>query len=563
MKLFRVVLLAALATGGCGDELGEGGAIQGTPSILEAPSNLSGTVTGIQVHLTWMDLAQGETQYRLDVSSTPSFTPPLLAVILLPANSTSYVYTGFRNTPYSFRALAVTAQYESDPSNTATVTTLNPPLPPAGFTATVISGSRVDLAWSDVANETSYRLERSQNGGVTWATLTTFPANTMAYGDSGLAADTEYSYRLFATNADGDSPPTATVSVLTLANISISRNATGSGDGRFTSIGLLPSGDEVISHYDDTNSNVLLTTVAFSTGAFGTSTVDSGPTGTQDVGGDGTSIVVDGAGKIHIAAHDVTSNTLRYITNAAGAFSATTIDAGPGPAGVLPRIAWSAMTGDLHLVYGVLPPGGSVMLRHAVKAGGGGWVKTDIPIAIQASHQHGLALSPAGVPQVSLADTGGLLRRAYPGSGGWTSEVIPVPVSSAFPDYTAIALDPSGAVHVVYHEYSSRGLYHATNATGSWASETIHQAAGQDQGTYCALAIDPSTGRLHVAYYDAINRDLRYARKDPGTSWSLKLLDATGDVGAHTGLILDGLGQIHVAYHDAANGDLKRAIGAP
>jgi titin len=80
------------------------------------------------------------------------------------------------------------------------------PAAPTGLTATAISASAINLAWLDEAgNETGFEVERSADGGSQWSLLAVLPANTTAFGDSGLAAGATYLYRVRATNADGPS----------------------------------------------------------------------------------------------------------------------------------------------------------------------------------------------------------------------------------------------------------------------------------------------------------------------------------------------------------------------
>jgi hypothetical protein len=79
----------------------------------------------------------------------------------------------------------------------------------------------------------------------------------------------------------------------------------------------------------------------------------------------------------------------------------------------------------------------------------------------------------------------------------------------------------------------------------------------------CSLAVQRSTGRIHVSYYDATRKDLRYARKDPGGPWVRRLLDAVGDVGSSTSITVDGAGVVAVAYRDETNRRLKIARGTP
>ena len=66
-----------------------------------------------------------------------------------------------------------------------------------------------------------------------------------------------------------------------------------------------------------------------------------------------------------------------------------------------------------------------------------------------------------------------------------------------------------------------------------------------------------------MAYYDELNRDLRYARRDPGGAWVLRLIDSGGDVGGYTSLAVEDSGIVHIAYRDETNGDLKVAAGSP
>ena len=90
-----------------------------------------------------------------------------------------------------------------------------PPGAPANLTATAVSTSRIDLSWNDVATETGYRVERSANGTSGWAQVGTTGQNVTSYADTGLSSATTYFYRVIATNAGGDSPPSAVTSATT------------------------------------------------------------------------------------------------------------------------------------------------------------------------------------------------------------------------------------------------------------------------------------------------------------------------------------------------------------
>jgi hypothetical protein len=59
--------------------------------------------------------------------------------------------------------------------------------------------TEIDLSWTNVANESSYKLEWSPNGTSGWAQIGgTIAANTTSYNHTGLTASTHYYYRITA-----------------------------------------------------------------------------------------------------------------------------------------------------------------------------------------------------------------------------------------------------------------------------------------------------------------------------------------------------------------------------
>ena len=67
------------------------------------------------------------------------------------------------------------------------------------LTATVISSTQIDLSWTNVSNESSYKLEWSPNGTSGWTQIGgTIAANTTTYSHTGLTASTQYFYRITA-----------------------------------------------------------------------------------------------------------------------------------------------------------------------------------------------------------------------------------------------------------------------------------------------------------------------------------------------------------------------------
>ena len=113
-----------------------------------------------------------------------------------------------------------------------------PPPPPAvtapsGLSATAVSSSQINLAWTDNAsNETGFRVDRCSGAGCTnFAQVgTNLAANTVAFSDVGLTANTAYSYRVRAFNATDTSAWTSPVSATTTVGGSASFTMVGAGE---------------------------------------------------------------------------------------------------------------------------------------------------------------------------------------------------------------------------------------------------------------------------------------------------------------------------------------------
>ncbi len=87
------------------------------------------------------------------------------------------------------------------------------PATPLAPTATATSAYRIDFSWTDASNdECSFRVERSVAGGP-FATIGTTDTNVTTIADVDVAPDTTYSYRVFAANPLGESPPSDTATV--------------------------------------------------------------------------------------------------------------------------------------------------------------------------------------------------------------------------------------------------------------------------------------------------------------------------------------------------------------
>src|SRR6202035_2574378 len=109
-------------------------------------------------------------------------------------------------TTYTYRVRATNSAGDSGYSNTATATTqISAPLAPSNMSASVVSSSQIDLAWTDNStDESGFQIERSLDG-INFRQVGSTGAGATAYADIGLAAGTQYTYRVRAFNAAGSS----------------------------------------------------------------------------------------------------------------------------------------------------------------------------------------------------------------------------------------------------------------------------------------------------------------------------------------------------------------------
>lgn len=94
-----------------------------------------------------------------------------------------------------------------------------PPAAPSALDAAPVSFAQIDLTWADAAdNEIGFKIERRTGSAGTYTQIATVGADTTAFSDTlGLRPGTQYSYRVRATNAKGDSAYSGEASATTLA----------------------------------------------------------------------------------------------------------------------------------------------------------------------------------------------------------------------------------------------------------------------------------------------------------------------------------------------------------
>ena len=189
-----------------------------TPTPPAAPSGLVAAATSsTNVTLTWTDNASNENGFTVERCQGTGCTA-FAAIGGTSANGTTYHDTGLAaGGTYRYRVKAYGVG-ESGYAGPVAVTTPAPPAAPSNLVATVVSSSRIDLSWTDNANnESGFELERCSGAGCSSFTLLTSPgANATTYSNTGLSASTSYSYRIRALHPTaGPSSYSATATAVT------------------------------------------------------------------------------------------------------------------------------------------------------------------------------------------------------------------------------------------------------------------------------------------------------------------------------------------------------------
>ncbi len=171
----------------------------GVPTLSVTTTDLPGGTVGVPYNAT-LTASGGTPSYRWSLAS--GALPNGLSL----ASSTGVV----SGTPTATGTFAFTVRVQDQAGASATrllTNTIEPalstaPNPPTNLLANAVSSSRIDLSWSDnSSNESSFRLERSNNGSSDWVAIAILEANVTSFSDSSLPASSTRFYRVRSSNA--------------------------------------------------------------------------------------------------------------------------------------------------------------------------------------------------------------------------------------------------------------------------------------------------------------------------------------------------------------------------
>lgn len=210
--------LVVASEGGYGD-IGQytvSGTVLTPADFVAAPSNLTATtVSATQVNLAWQDNSGNEDGFRIERSSDGGATWGQLADVAANVTAASDLAANSALS-YMYRVSAYRGEAVSEYSNVAvTEAVVVPPSAPASASAQAVSASDIDVSWSNVNGETSYKIERSTSSNRGWAVVASTSADVTTYRDTGLKAATTYYYRISAVNSAGTSATSPVASATT------------------------------------------------------------------------------------------------------------------------------------------------------------------------------------------------------------------------------------------------------------------------------------------------------------------------------------------------------------
>ena len=157
--------------------------------------------------------------------------------------------------------------------------------------------------------------------------------------------------------------------------------------------------------------------------------------------------------------------------------------------------------------------------------------------------------------------------------GNWGEPILVDGGNSDAGKYSSLAFGEDGKAYIAYYDYSDEGetgslklavIDDALNPKTPYIMEVDDQV-GYSEGQYVSLAVDDESSSIHLAYYDAVNKKLKYAMWLDG-EWFIETVDdSDGDVGKYASLALDNEGNPHISYYaeDDSGGALKYARRDP
>jgi hypothetical protein len=206
------------------------------PTLPHEPTGVTASagLFDVSVNLAWTDASTNETGFYVYRNTTNTTTGATL-IATLAAGSTAYTDNDDNSganapaegTTYyywvsSYNLAGESAKSPAASNGTGGVTTIwMVPAAPTSLSATAVSSSQINLAWTDNSNnETGFEIFRSTDG-IVFSSLATVGAGVTTYNNTGLTASTQYYYKVWAFNPGESSSYSNTANATTQAGAGI------------------------------------------------------------------------------------------------------------------------------------------------------------------------------------------------------------------------------------------------------------------------------------------------------------------------------------------------------
>jgi hypothetical protein len=271
-----------------------------------------------------------------------------------------------------------------------------------------------------------------------------------------------------------------------------------------------------------------------------------------------------------VAYYDIDGGDLEYAVLSGSSWITTTVDH-PGDdddhavnTGLYPDIAISPVTNLPYISY-YDATNANLMLA---TFNGSNWISYTVDGSVGAVGKYNsIDLDTAGHIYISYFDEkyydGDTMRLKFAYWTGSSWMIRTVDYSDNVGYYTSIDYDDLGQVHIAYYDANNRALKYALGVLSGgdwvWTIDMVDDVVSSeyDVGKYASIGAT-STGEPYISYYDTQYGNLKVAHKTGG-AWVIQTVDSEGDVGRFTSLDIDSLDYPHISYYDNSFGDLKYA----
>jgi len=403
------------------------------------------------------------------------------------------------------------------------------------------------------------RLAKSTNNGGSWSKSTIVDTNDTGYFSSVALNSSGYAGIAYYSAANG----LLSFIQQTSGNVWNTSNLVYAGDlSPNTSLAIGSINIPNVSYFNDTGDQLRL---AASVGyGFALKTVANNGSGF-------TSVKLTQIGEPRIAYYNLSTNNLTYAYRVNGVWYFQTVDSQYG-AGMYPSLAldsadrpyisyYDGAEGKLKFAYW----NGTVWIVQTVDASADVGMYSSLTLSKNSGNCYSVIPSGGVCPMISYFDnTHKTLKHAFLSQiGAWAVQIVdnntlgnPANVGQ----YSSIALDYAGALHISYYDATYGFLKHAIATKGasawSWSSiQIVDNTANVGQFTSTAAS---TANIVYVSYYDVTNGHLKMATLSGGI-WSSQVVDGNTNTGQGTSVAVFTDGSPAISYFDVTNGSIKFA----